>query len=157
MPTCPWNRVVIYKYVWTPAGPVSAWFLFLINALCRSVALWGCLVRFFPIHYLSLLLFSYQLYGYTALHVACFYDQQRVVVELLKKFSASGINIQDNVSVVKQEFMKPCDVKWWTSWTLLYALLVEPRCVLTLQRCNSWYSIALTTPVCKYLTLINTY
>lgn len=42
---------------------------------------------------------SPQFYGYTPLHVACLYEQQRVVSELLKKLRSDpkGVNIQDKV------------------------------------------------------------
>ena len=41
-----------------------------------------------------------QIYGYTPLHVACLYDQQRVVLELLKTLGSNpgGVNIQDKVN-----------------------------------------------------------
>lgn len=45
--------------------------------------------------------FLLQLYGYTPLHMACLYDQTRVVVELLKKFKSesSAVNVKDKVSM----------------------------------------------------------
>lgn len=41
-----------------------------------------------------------QIYGYTSLHIACLFDQQRVVGELLRRVGDGGspINEQDNVS-----------------------------------------------------------
>lgn len=44
--------------------------------------------------------FLFQLYGYTPLHMACLYDQTRVVAELLKKLKTelNAVNAKDNVS-----------------------------------------------------------
>ena len=43
-----------------------------------------------------------QLYGYTPLHMACLYDQARVVAELLKKLKSEqdAVNIKDKVGNV---------------------------------------------------------
>ena len=53
------------------------------------------------IQYVDNCYFLFQLYGYTPLHLACLYDQTRVVAELLKKFKTeqNAVNAKDKVSM----------------------------------------------------------
>ena len=66
----------------------------------QQVQMYVIYTKVVNIHASSTCMYYIQLYGHTPLHVACLYDQQKVVLELLKKMESSPklVNQPDNVS-----------------------------------------------------------
>ena len=58
--------------------------------------------RYSCVYLIAILIFLFQVYGYTPLHMACLYDQTRVVAEILKKLKnePNAVNTKDNVSTI---------------------------------------------------------